>query len=209
MIGSGMIWGELLCLALVSLYGDSARHQLEPQRACRAAHAIVAARRPELGITPAVLAAIAINESNLDPSRVNVRSGTCGAMQVSRPPEGCAVVTSSHLASYQAGVARLVAWQGTCKRLRRPTLRCALDGYRGGTAAARTGGSGGVVLRRAALIQRAMALDRNRLPAPRKQPTTRNVATRGAGFEIQPAPAAHVNARRSPPMIRCIDQEKS
>lgn len=192
MIGSGIIWAELLCAALVSLYGESPRHQLEREPACRAAHAIVAVRRPDLGITPAVIAAIAINESNLDPAKVNPRSGTCGAMQVSRPREGCAAVTSSYRASYQAGVDRLIAWAETCRglkqRQRRPALRCALDGFRGGMKAARNGGSGAVVLRRAALIQRAMALDRNRLPAVTKQSITRNDQGSGAGL-IGPAPA--------------------
>lgn len=179
MIPFAFIKAARLCYALLELYRDHPRHQLEPAATCTAARAIVEVARPELGITAAVVAAIAINESSLDHTQVNPRSGTCGAMQVSRPKAGCEAVTSAPIPSYRAGVRRLVAWQETCRRLRRPTLRCALDGYRSGTKAAINGGSGIIVIRRAALIQRAMALER--------------VSTRGstrheerwAGFKIQ------------------------
>lgn len=175
-----------LCAALLGLYANEPRHQLEPRATCAAARAMVAVVEHEhrsAGITPALLAAIAINESSLDHRKVNPRSGTCGAMQVARPRVGCAVATSAPIPSYAAGLRRLVRWQETCRRLRRPTLRCALDGYRSGASAAINGGSGGVVLRRAYLIQRAMALEDLRT-SPRSR-STRNFTRGGAGLEAR------------------------
>lgn len=140
-----------LCLALHVL------PDVRPVVACRAAVPILLAAGPDAPL----VAALAWRESRMEPLAVNPRTLAAGPLGVVGFD-----VRRGELAGYVAGVRVLRAARAWCVRRREPGTACTLAAYVGGPRLVRRGGyRGAAVLRRAAVIRRAM--QPARLPADR------------------------------------------